>query len=157
MVEEITASLTGSGLGQISATEPISERIKFHHLGIAVDSLDAAVPIFARLLGKGPDSQETVADQRVRVAVFRLANGRLELLEGTCAESPIARFVEKRGQGIHHLTLTVPDLRKALNKLQSDGFRLIDQEPRIGAGHELIAFLHPDSTGGVLIELVEES
>jgi methylmalonyl-CoA/ethylmalonyl-CoA epimerase len=107
-------------------------------------------------LGHAPESKETVADQKVRVAVFRLGNGRLELLEGTSAESPITRFLAKRGQGIHHMTLTVPDLCETLRRLESDGIRLIDREPRRGAGNELIAFLHPASTAGVLIELIEE-
>jgi methylmalonyl-CoA/ethylmalonyl-CoA epimerase len=130
--------------------------MKIHHLGIAVESLQAAVPVFARLLGKSPDSEEVVEEQKVRVAVFRLGESRLELLEATSEDSPIARFLSKRGQGIHHLTLTVHDLAGTLQKLASDGVRLIDREPRRGAGNELVAFLHPSSTAGVLIELVEE-
>jgi methylmalonyl-CoA/ethylmalonyl-CoA epimerase len=131
--------------------------MKIHHLGIAVESLASAVPVFQKLLGKAPESEENVADQKVRVAVFRLGESRLELLEGTSAESPIARFISKRGQGIHHLTLTVSNLSEALQKLERDGVRLIDSEPRLGAGNERIAFLHPSSTAGVLIELIEES
>lgn len=155
VVEKIIADFTAAGCERASSGS--RDTMKFHHLGIAVDSIDAAVPTFARLLGEAPEPTETVADQKVRVAVFRLGNGRLELLEGTSAESSIARFLARRGQGIHHLTLTVPNLREALRKLESDGIRLIDREPRTGAGHELIAFLHPTSTAGVLIELVEES
>ena len=94
--------------------------------------------------------------QKVRLAVFELGGPRIELLEATSSESPIARFIEKRGPGIHHLTLTVPDLAEALRRLESDGVRLIDRQPRLGAGKERIAFLHPSSTAGVLIELVEE-
>jgi methylmalonyl-CoA/ethylmalonyl-CoA epimerase len=131
--------------------------MRIHHLGIAVESLATAVPLFERLLERAPESEEDVADQRVRVAVFRLGESRLELLEGTSADSPITRFISKRGQGIHHLTLTVPNLTEALRKLENDGVRLIDREPRVGAGHERIAFLHPSSTAGVLIELIEES
>jgi methylmalonyl-CoA/ethylmalonyl-CoA epimerase len=131
--------------------------MRIHHLGIAVESLATAVPLFEKLLGKAPESEQDVADQRVRVAVFRLGESRLELLEGTSADSPIARFVSKHGQGIHHLTLTVPNLTEALRKLERDGMRLIDREPRVGAGNERIAFLHPSSTAGVLIELIEES
>jgi methylmalonyl-CoA/ethylmalonyl-CoA epimerase len=130
--------------------------MKIHHLGIAVESLQAAVPAFARLLGKSPESEEVVEEQKVRVAVFRLGESRLELLEATSEDSPIARFLSKRGQGIHHLTLAVHDLAGMLQKLASDGVRLIDHEPRRGAGNELVAFLHPSSTAGVLIELVEE-
>jgi methylmalonyl-CoA/ethylmalonyl-CoA epimerase len=131
--------------------------VKIHHLGIAVESLARAVPIFQQLLGKAPEAEESVADQKVRVAAFRLGDGRLELLEGTEGDSPIARFIAKRGAGIHHLALAVPDLPEALRRLEKDGVRLIDREPRLGAGNERIAFLHPSSTAGVLIELIEES
>jgi methylmalonyl-CoA/ethylmalonyl-CoA epimerase len=130
--------------------------MKIHHIGIAVDSLSASIPVFEKLLGRAPDSRETVADQRVRVAVFQLENGRIELLEPTSPESPIAEFLSKRGQGIHHLTLALPDLPGKLAELEKSGVRLIDREPRRGAGDEQIAFLHPSSTSGILIELVEE-
>ncbi len=130
--------------------------MKIHHLGIAVESLQAAAPVFEKLLGTAVVSEEVVADQKVRVAVFRVGDSRLELLEATTADSPIARFLSKRGPGVHHLTLTVPDLEGTLRRLERDGMRLIDREPRRGAGNERIAFLHPSSTAGVLIELVEE-
>lgn len=130
--------------------------MKIHHVGIAVESLQSAVPVFEKLLGRAPDSQEVIADQKVRLAAFELGGPRIELLEATSSESPIARFIEKRGPGIHHLTLTVPNLAEALRRLESDGVRLIDRQPRLGAGKERIAFLHPASTAGVLIELVEE-
>ncbi|HUI43721.1 MAG TPA: methylmalonyl-CoA epimerase [Terriglobia bacterium] len=131
--------------------------IRIHHLGIAVKSLDEAVPVFRRLTGSEPLSVETVPDQQVRVAVFGVGESRLELLEATAPESPIARFMEKGGRGVHHVTLAVPDLDQTLAALERDGFRLIDREPRLGAGGERIAFVHPSSTAGVLIELVEES
>jgi methylmalonyl-CoA/ethylmalonyl-CoA epimerase len=130
--------------------------MKIHHIGIAVESLRSAVPVFEKLLGRAPDSQEVIADQKVRLAVFELGGPRVELLEATSPDSPIARFIEKRGQGIHHLTLTVPNLAEALRRLEGEGVRLIDRQPRLGAGKERIAFLHPSSTAGVLIELVEE-
>jgi methylmalonyl-CoA/ethylmalonyl-CoA epimerase len=130
--------------------------MKIHHVGIAVESLASALPVFEKLLGRAPNSQETVEDQKVRVAVFKLEGSRLELLEATSADSPIARFIGKRGQGIHHLTLAVPNLAGTLAELERAGIRLIDREPRVGAGKERIAFLHPSSTAGVLIELVEE-
>ena len=95
-------------------------------------------------------------DQKARAAVFTLGESRIELLEATSPESPIARSIAKRGQGIHHLTLTVPNLETALAELERAGVRLIDRKPRVGAGEERIAFLHPSSTAGVLIELVEE-
>ncbi len=129
--------------------------MKIHHLGIAVSSLQAAVPVFERLLGHPPHPEEIVRDQKVRVSVFDAGESRIELLEATSPDSPIARFIEKRGPGLHHLTLEVPDLVKALADLEASGVKLIDREPRKGAGNERIAFLHPSSTAGVLIELVE--
>ncbi|MGH9402526.1 MAG: methylmalonyl-CoA epimerase [Terriglobia bacterium] len=130
--------------------------MKIHHLGIAVESLDDAIPLFERLLGSAPVSREMVADQEVRVAIFELGESRLELIESAAPDSPIARFMVKRGPGIHHLSLTVPDLDQSLKEMEQSGIRLIDRKPRAGAGNERIAFLHPKSTAGVLIELVEE-
>ena len=130
--------------------------MKIHHVGIAVESLRAAVPLFERLLGRAPDSEEVVEDEKVRIAVFTLGNSRIELLEATSPDSPIARFINKRGQGVHHVALTVANLSGVLAQLEAAGVRLIGREPRIGAGKERIAFLHPASTAGVLIELVEE-
>lgn len=115
------------------------------------------MPVFELLLGKPPDSEEVVEDQQVRVAVFKVGESRVELLEAASADSAIARFLARRGQGIHHVTFAVRDLPATLRKLEAAGMRLIDREPRRGAGNELIAFLHPSSTAGVLIELVEES
>lgn len=130
--------------------------MRIHHIGIAVTSLAAAIPLFEKILGRAPDSQEVIDDQKVRVAVFQVAESRIELLEATSPESPIARFIGKKGQGIHHVTLAVPHLAERLGELERSGVRLVDREPRPGAGNEMIAFLHPSSTGGVLIELVEE-
>ncbi len=129
--------------------------MKIHHLGIAVESLKAAVPVFEKLLGCSPNTEEVVSDQGVRVANFRVGESQIELLEATSPSSPIARFIAKRGQGLHHLTLSVPDLRKTLRELEASGVKLIDREPRVGAGRGRMAFLHPSSTAGVLIELVE--
>ena len=122
-----------------------------------MESLRSAVPTFQKLLGKPPDSEEVVEDQKVRVAVFRLGESSVELLEATGPDSAIARFLSKRGPGIHHLTLAVQDLAGTLEKLEGEGLRLIDREPRRGAENKNIAFLHPSSTAGVLIELVEEA
>jgi methylmalonyl-CoA/ethylmalonyl-CoA epimerase len=130
--------------------------MKIHHVGIAVESLKSAVPIFAKLLGRVPRSEETVEEQKVRVAVFELEGSRIELLEATTSDSPVGRFLAKRGQGIHHLTMTVPDVGKAISDLERSGIRAIDCQPRTGAGGERIAFLDPRTTSGVLIELVEE-
>jgi len=130
--------------------------MKLHHIGIAVGSLAAALPIFEKLLGKPPEAEEVVEDQKVRVAMFRVGESRLELLEATSDDSPNARSVAKRGQGLHHIALAVEDLAGTLQRLENAGVRLIDREPRRGAGNEQVAFLHPASTAGVLIELVQE-
>jgi LAO/AO transport system kinase len=156
VVEEIIETLIPGGVEPGTASSSARGGVKIHHLGIAVKSLAEASPIFQKLVGKAPDSEETVSDQKVRVAVFRLGESRLELLEPTENDSAIARFLSKRGPGIHHLTLTVVDLRKTLRELESEGMKLIDREPRVGANNEQIAFLHPSSTAGVLIELVED-
>jgi len=130
--------------------------MRIHHLGIAVESLEKALPVFELLLGHPPDSMEEVEDQKVRVAVFRVGESRIELLEASSPDSPVARFIDKRGPGVHHLTLAVDDLQGKLDDLEGRGLRLIDRTPRAGAGGELIAFLHPSSTASVLIELLEE-
>src|SRR5574340_1628172 len=130
--------------------------MRIHHLGIAVESLEKAVAVFELLLGRPPDSQEEVNDQKVRVAGFQVGESRIELLEASSPDSPIAHFIEKRGPGIHHLTLTVDNLQTTLEELERRGVRLVDRSPRVGAGGESIAFLHPSSTENVLIELLEE-
>lgn len=156
-MDEIISVLIPSGPS--SHIGPVSglDGIRIHHLGIAVESLATAVPVYQRLVGSAPRPQETVADQKVRVVSFGLGGGDLELLEGTAVDSPITRFITKRGPGLHHLALSVRDLPGALCKLESEGVRLIDHGPRIGADNQRIAFIHPASTAGVLIELIEES
>jgi methylmalonyl-CoA/ethylmalonyl-CoA epimerase len=140
-------------------TSPLQERLDFamklDHIGIAVESLRAALPVFEKLLGRRADFEEEVNDQQVRVAVFKLGRSRIELLEATSSDSPIARFLARRGPGMHHLTLSVPKLAEKVAELGRSGLRLIDPKPRRGAGKSRIAFLHPASTSGVLIELVE--
>lgn len=121
-----------------------------------MESLDAAIPLFERLLGGAPIAREEVTDQGARVAVFEAGESRVELLESAAPDSPIARFMAKRGPGIHHVSFTVPDLDQSLKEMEQSGVRLIDHEPRVGAQDERVAFLHPKSTAGVLIELVEE-
>ncbi len=123
VVEEIVASLLPRNVTALSPALSPSAGVKIHHLGIAVESLAQAVPVFARLLGRAPEPEETVTDQKVRVAAFCLGDSRLELLEGTGGDSPIARFIAKRGPGIHHVALAVPDLPKTLRELESEGMR----------------------------------
>jgi methylmalonyl-CoA/ethylmalonyl-CoA epimerase len=130
--------------------------VKVHHIGIAVESLERALPAFEKVFGKAADSSETVEDQKVRVAVFNIDGARIELLEATAQDSPIAKFIARRGPGIHHMTLQVSGLAEKLAQLERSGIELVDRAPRAGAGTSRIAFLHPRSTSGVLIELVEE-
>ena len=125
------------------------------HIGIAVANLDAALRFYHHTLGLEAPVIEEVADQRVRTAIFGSGDGRVELLESTDPEGPIGKFIAKRGEGIHHVALRVPDVKAKLMELEAQGIQLIDREPRIGAGGHLIAFLHPKSTGGVLLELTQ--
>ena len=131
---------------------------KLVHVGIAVKSLDGSLPLFSRLFPqRGGIHIEEVADQGVRVAMIRAGECSLELTEATAPESPIARFIAKRGEGVHHLSFAVDDLAAELGRLRAEGFRLVDERPRPGAGGTLIAFLHPSSTNGVLIELSQKT
>lgn len=123
------------------------------HIGIAVKSLADSVPVYASLLGQNPTGEEEVPSESVRVAFFGEDSGRVELLEPTSSESPIARFLESRGPGIHHVCFSVPDVDAAARRAQAAGLSLIPPGVRPGAGGKRVAFLHPRTTGGVLIEL----
>lgn len=125
------------------------------HLGLAVTDLAAARDVFERVLGFRVTEEEEVADQHVRVVKLDAGGSELELLESTDPEGPIGRWLAKRGPGIHHLTVRVDDLAATLRELERKGVRLVDREPRRGAGGKRIAFLHPRSTAGILIELCE--
>lgn len=126
---------------------------KFSHVGVAVKDLDAACTMYRSLLGVSEDGTEEVADQKVRLAFFHVGAISLELTQATSPDSPISKFIEKRGEGVHHLSFEVDDIRAELARLKAAGFQLIDETPRIGAGGCLIAFIHPKSAGGILIEL----
>ncbi len=126
------------------------------HLGIAVRSLDEALRFWRDQLGLEVSSRETVEAEGVNVAMLPAGTSRIELLEGTAADTVIARFVEKRGEGIHHVALRVPNLAMAVARLKATGSRILN-EPRPGAGGHLYVFVHPSSAGGVLLELIEES
>ena len=126
---------------------------KIDHIAIAVRSLQSARRIYADVLGMCDWTIEEIAEQKVRVAVLPMGESRIELLEATADDSPIAGFLSKRGEGLHHICFQVEDLAGELEKLKAAGIRLIDQYPRVGAGGRLIAFLHPSGTAGVLIEL----
>jgi len=125
------------------------------HLGIAVRSLDEVLPFYEAQLGMTAGARETVEQEKVRVAMLPVGESRIELLEATGAESAIAKFVEKRGPGLHHVALRVSDLRAVVERLESAGARLLG-EPRRGAGGHLYVFVHPASAGGVLLELIQD-
>ena len=129
--------------------------MKINHLGIATNGIDEALKFWENALGLENVHTETVEDQKVRVAMLPIGESRIELLEATSEDSPIAKFLEKRGGGIHHIAVEVEDIEKALAKLKAEGMRLIDEKPRIGAEGCLVAFVHPASANGVLLELVQ--
>lgn len=129
--------------------------MKIDHIGIATNGIDDSASVYREALGLTVGDLEDVPSQRVRVAMLPVGESRIELLEPTSAESPISKFLAKRGPGIHHIAFGVDDIRAALADLKSKGTRLIDEEPRTGSGGCLVAFIHPSSTGGVLIELVQ--
>lgn len=128
---------------------------KISHIGIAVENIDAALPFYTETLGLEFEGTEVVEEQKVKVAFLVIGESRIELLEPTAPDSPVARFLEKNGPGVHHLAYQVDGLERRLTSLKGQGVRLIDETPRIGAHHTRIAFLHPKASGGVLTELCE--
>lgn len=126
------------------------------HIGIAVKSLEEAIPFYETLLGTPCYAVEEVADQRVKTAFFMVGQTKIELLESTDPEGPVGKFIEKKGEGIHHIAFAVQGLEQALDEARNAGIRLIDEQPRKGAEGLHIAFLHPKSTFGVLTELCED-
>ncbi|MFQ5630016.1 MAG: methylmalonyl-CoA epimerase [bacterium] len=130
--------------------------MKIDHIGIAVADLQSAIAKYSALFQKKPEHVETVAGQQVKIAMFRAGEPSVELLEGMNTASPIAKYIEKRGEGIHHICFAVTDLETAVAEAESAGMQIIPQEDDRGAGGMRVAFLHPKTTGGVLIELVEK-
>jgi methylmalonyl-CoA epimerase len=129
---------------------------KIDHLGIAVKSLTAAKAIYENL-GLAITPEETVAQEKVKLVMVPVGESRLELLEATSEDSTIAKFIAKRGEGLHHVCMRVPDLAAAVEKLKKDGVRLVSEEIKVGAGGHRYVFVHPASTGGVLLELVDSA
>jgi methylmalonyl-CoA/ethylmalonyl-CoA epimerase len=129
---------------------------RISHLGIAVKDLASSEALFKKLLGDGHVHHEEVEDQGVSIASFKIGESIIELTASTRADSAIAKFIEKRGEGIHHLALEVDDVASELARLKADGIQLIDDSPKLGAHDMLIAFLHPKSTNGVLVELCQK-
>lgn len=128
---------------------------KINHLGIAVKDLDAQIAIYRDQLGMNFEGTEEVASQMVKVAFFTVGESRVELLMPTSPESPIAKFLETNREGLHHVAYEVEDIRAAMAEAKANGLKLLSEEPRPGAHHTLICFLHPKTTGGVLTELVQ--
>jgi len=129
--------------------------MKINHLGIATNGIEEALKFWADGLGLENVHTEVVEDQKVRIAMLPVGESRIELLEPTSDDSPISRFLEKRGGGIHHIAIEVEDIIAALARLKAQGVRLIDESPKVGAEGCLVAFVHPAATNGVLLELVE--
>jgi methylmalonyl-CoA/ethylmalonyl-CoA epimerase len=130
--------------------------LKIDHIGIAVKSIDEGKSFWADILGLPFEGDETVAEQNVTTAFFPVGESEVELLESTSPDGPIAKYIEKRGEGIQHVAFRVENIEAALTYLKGKGVRLIDETPRKGAGGAKIAFLHPKSTRGVLVELCEK-
>lgn len=129
---------------------------KIEHLGIAVRDLNASNEVFSKLLGVSPYKQEEVASEHVITSFFQIGDSKIELLQATSEESAIHKFLEKNKEGIHHIAFDVADIYAEIERLKSEGFTLIHESPKNGADNKLIAFLHPKSTNGILVELCQE-
>lgn len=130
---------------------------KIEHLGIAVKDLDASNALFKKLLGEPHYKIEEVASEGVRTSFFKSGPNKIELLEATSENSPIAKFLEKKGEGIHHVAFAVDDIKAEIARLKGEGFTVLNEQPKKGADNKLVAFLHPRTTNGVLIELCQEA
>ncbi len=128
---------------------------KIEHIGIAVKSLEVSNLVFEKLLGVPAYKEEEVASEGVRTSFFQNGPNKIELLEATSAESPIAKFLDKKGEGIHHIAFDVDDIEAEIKRLTNEGFTVLNQIPKKGADNKLVAFLHPKTTNGVLIELCQ--
>jgi methylmalonyl-CoA/ethylmalonyl-CoA epimerase len=129
--------------------------LKIEHLGIAVKSLETSNALFEKLLGTPQYKMEEVASEGVLTSFFKMGDSKIELLEATREDSPIAKFIEKRGEGIHHIAFEVADIYAEMKRMQDEGFTLLNAEPKHGADNKLVCFLHPKNTNGVLIELCQ--
>ena len=129
---------------------------KIEHIGIAVKDLEASNLLFAKLFGKKHYKIEDVLSEGVTTSFFKTGPNKVELLQATRSDSPIAKFIEKKGEGIHHIAFAVEDIYQEIERLKQDGFRILNETPKQGADNKLVAFIHPKSTNGVLIELCQE-
>ncbi len=130
--------------------------LNIEHIGIAVKSLDIAVPLFEKLLNTACYKTESVESEAVKTAFFKQGETKIELLESTAEEGVIAKFIEKKGEGMHHIAFEVEDIYAEMKRLQSEGFVLLNETPKNGADNKLVCFLHPKSTNGLLVELCQE-
>lgn len=130
--------------------------LKLEHLGIAVKDIKAADQCYERLLGTKPYKQELVESEHVLTSFFQVGESKIELLEATQADSAIAKFIEKKGEGLHHVAFEVEDIHAEMDRLRAEGFRVLNDEPKIGADNKLVAFVHPKDLHGVLIELCQD-
>lgn len=129
---------------------------KIEHIGIAVKNLEKSNVLFASLFGKPHYKVEEVESEGVKTSFFDVGPNKIELLEATKPESPIAKFIDKKGEGIHHIAFAVKDIRSEITRLKKEGFTVLNEEPKFGADNKLVVFLHPKTTNGVLIELCQE-
>ncbi|MDT0294721.1 methylmalonyl-CoA epimerase [Mesonia ostreae] len=129
---------------------------KIEHIGIAVNNLEEANATYKKLLGTSPYKQEEVESEGVTTSFFKTGESKIELLAATREDSPIAKFLEKKGEGIHHIAFAVSDIERKIKELEADGFVVLNKTPKKGADNKLVAFLHPKSSHGVLIELCQE-
>jgi len=129
---------------------------KIEHLGIAVRSLEEGNALYTKLLGVGPYKEESVESEGVRTSFFQAGPNKIELLEAIHPDSPIAKFIEKRGEGLHHVAYAVEDIRSEMARLKAEGVVLLNEEPKAGADGKWVCFLHPKSTGGTLVELCQD-
>jgi methylmalonyl-CoA/ethylmalonyl-CoA epimerase len=130
--------------------------LKIEHIGIAVKDLNNSNELFKKLFGQAHYKTEEVQTEGVNTSFFQIGENKIELLVATSPDSPIAKFIEKKGEGIHHIAFDVADIRAEMKRLESEGFVLLNQEPKPGADNKLVCFLHPKGTNGVLIELCQE-
>jgi len=129
---------------------------KIEHLGIAVKDLEAANAVYEKLLGTAAYKQEAVESENVTTSFFKAGENKIELLAATHPESAIAKFIDKRGEGIHHVAFAVEDIHAEIKRLEKEGFTILNKEPKRGADNKLVAFVHPKGTNGVLVELCQE-
>lgn len=131
--------------------------LKIEHIGIAVKDLNNSNELFKKLFGQAHYKTEEIQSEGVNTSFFQIGENKIELLVATNPDSPIAKFIEKKGEGIHHIAFDVADIRAEMKRLESEGFVLLNQEPKPGADNKLVCFLHPKGTNGVLIELCQEN